>query len=205
MGSLYEPGLLHALLIRFSTALSMTTLTTCSESVSSWYRLTHISSLQEAWSVPRTDCPLAFQDRPFHCHSRDVQYQNRLMPSPNIRHPIWPVNTYSTKTMESLSKPIMMRTVLIGLIFSVIVSLWGQYASAQMNYSYITRTQIPLCLLVPFLLLILFPNLLLRLKNTSNALTTSELITIFCMGLVASTVARGLIILLIYNSFGQFS
>ena len=90
--------------------------------------------------------------------------------------------------MESLSKPIMMRTVLIGLIFSVIVSLWGQYASAQMNYSYITRTQIPLCLLVPFLLLILFPNLLLRLKTTSNALTTSELITIFCMGLVASTV-----------------
>ncbi len=98
------------------------------------------------------------------------------------------MNTYSTKTIDSLSKPIMMRTVLIGLIFSVIVSLWGQYASAQMNYSYITRTQIPLCLLVPFLLLILFPNLLLRLKYTSNALTTSELITIFCMGMVASTV-----------------
>ena len=81
-----------------------------------------------------------------------------------------------------------MRTVLIGLIFSVLVSLWGQYASGQMNYHYITRTQIPLCLLAPFLLLILFPNLLLRLKSTSHALTTSELITIFCMGLMSSTV-----------------
>ena len=91
-------------------------------------------------------------------------------------------------TTESPSKPITMRTVLIGLIFSVIVSLWGQYASAQMNYHYITRTQIPLCLVAPFLLLILFPNLLLRLKNVSNALTTSELITIFCMGLVSSMV-----------------
>ena len=98
------------------------------------------------------------------------------------------MDTDSEKTTESLSKPILMRTVLIGLLFSVIVSLWGQYASAQLNYSYITRTQIPLCLLAPFILLILFPNLLLRIRNASDSLTTPELVTIFCMGLISSTV-----------------
>ena len=91
-------------------------------------------------------------------------------------------------TTASYSKPIMTRTVLIGLVFSVIVSLWGQYASAQMNYHYITRTQIPLCLMAPFLILILIPNLLYRSRNASSALDTSALVTIFCMGLVASMV-----------------
>lgn len=98
------------------------------------------------------------------------------------------MQTHSNAPAASPSVPITFRTVVIGLLFSVLVSLWGQYASANLNYHYITRTQIPICLLTPFLLFILFPNILLRLKSTAHALTSSELITIFCMGLVASTV-----------------
>ena len=61
-------------------------------------------------------------------------------------------------------QPIALRTALIGLAFSVVVSFWGQYASAQTSYNYITFPQMPLCLILPYLLFILIPNLLLRLK-----------------------------------------
>ncbi|SVD34221.1 uncharacterized protein METZ01_LOCUS387075, partial [marine metagenome] len=65
----------------------------------------------------------------------------------------------------------------------VVVSFWGQYDSAQTSYNYITFPQMPLCLVLPYLLFILIPNLLLRLKSSSTALSTSELIVVFCMGL----------------------
>lgn len=88
----------------------------------------------------------------------------------------------------SIAKPIKLRTVLIGLVFSVLVSLWGQYASAQTSYNYLTFPQMPLCLILPFLLLVIAPNLLIRKAVPSWALETSELIVIFCMGLIAATV-----------------
>ncbi len=85
-------------------------------------------------------------------------------------------------------KPIAGRTALIGLLFAVFVSLWGQYASAQTSYNYLTFPQMPLCLLLPFLLFVITPNLILRSRFPSAALNTSELIVIFCMGLIAAMV-----------------
>lgn len=99
------------------------------------------------------------------------------------------MNTTAAHAEDGTSaQPIALRTALIGLAFSVVVSFWGQYASAQTSYNYITFPQMPLCLVLPYLLFILIPNLLLRLKSSSTALSTSELIVIFCMGLIAATV-----------------
>ncbi|MBT5871854.1 MAG: hypothetical protein HOH43_00435 [Candidatus Latescibacteria bacterium] len=87
-----------------------------------------------------------------------------------------------------MARPIKLRTVLIGLVFSVFVSLWGQYASAQTSYNYITFPQMPLCLILPYILLVIAPNLIVRKIVQSWALETSELIVIFCMGLISATV-----------------
>jgi hypothetical protein len=85
-------------------------------------------------------------------------------------------------------KPIPLKTALMGLAFAAIVAFWGQYASAQMNYNYLTFPQMPLCLLIPFVFFVLTPNLLIRHFYPQIALTKADLLTIFSMGLIAATV-----------------
>lgn len=85
-------------------------------------------------------------------------------------------------------KPISLKTAALGLAFACFVAFWGQYASAQLNYNYLTFPQMPLCLVIPFLFLVLLPNVLIRSINRRAALTRPELLVIFAMGLIAATV-----------------
>jgi len=85
-------------------------------------------------------------------------------------------------------KPISLKTAVLGLAFACCVAFWGQHASAQLNYNYLTFPQMPLCLVIPFLFLILLPNVLLRSIAPDAALTRAELLVIFAMGLIAAMV-----------------
>ena len=83
-------------------------------------------------------------------------------------------------------KPISLKTAVLGLTFACCVAFWGQHASAQLNYNYLTFPQMPLCLVIPFLALVLLPNVLIRSIAPRAALTRSELLVIFAMGMIAA-------------------
>lgn len=82
---------------------------------------------------------------------------------------------------------ISLKAAIVGIILSAVVSFWGQYASDQLGYDP-TYSQLPACLILPFLLLVLAPNLLVSSVNKSLSLSQSELIAIFAMGWAASMV-----------------
>lgn len=83
--------------------------------------------------------------------------------------------------------PISVRAVLVGLILSVTVSFWGQYAADRLGYDP-TYAQLPACLILPFLILVIGPNLLFKAFRRTGGLTRGELIAIFAMGWAASMV-----------------
>lgn len=87
----------------------------------------------------------------------------------------------------SLPKPVSLRAALIGLGLSSIVSFWGQYAADRLGYDP-TYAQLPSCLILPFLVLVLAPNLFIKSATAGRGLTGSELLVIFAMGWVASMV-----------------
>ncbi|MBI4552253.1 MAG: hypothetical protein HY710_08320, partial [Candidatus Latescibacteria bacterium] len=95
-----------------------------------------------------------------------------------------PAGSHST---SGQSAPVSLRAAVLGLALSVIVSFWGQYAGDRLGYDP-TYAQLPSCLILPFLVLIAGPNLVLKAVGVRRALTHSELIAIFAMGLVASMV-----------------
>jgi hypothetical protein len=84
--------------------------------------------------------------------------------------------------------PITHRAVFIGFALSVVVAFWGQFAAMEQGYAYLTYPHLPACLLIPFFLLILVPDIAVAAIRPQHALTTTELLVIFSMGLVASTV-----------------
>lgn len=92
--------------------------------------------------------------------------------------------------MSSLdqSQPVSLRAAVIGLGLSVVVSLWAQYGADRLGYLFMTYTQLPSCLLLPFLLLVVVPNLIGGRLVPRWSLTPSELLVVFSMGLVASMV-----------------
>lgn len=79
------------------------------------------------------------------------------------------------------------RALIIGLLLSIIVALWGEYAANHLGYE-LAATQLPSVLLIPFLLFIALPNILITSVSSRFGLNRSELIVVFAMGLVASMV-----------------
>ena len=92
-------------------------------------------------------------------------------------------NAFATSAFGSIS----LRTVLAGLLLSVAVSYWGQYAADVLGYDP-TYAQLPACLILPFLILIVGPTLLLKSLKSSWAFNRSELIVLLAMGWAASLV-----------------
>lgn len=78
------------------------------------------------------------------------------------------------------------RAPLIGMPFCVVVSVGGQYIANVLNAPNIAYAHLPHCLLIPFLILVLMPNALLKMRFRQLALTSRELVLIFAMGLIAS-------------------
>ncbi|MBT5877012.1 MAG: hypothetical protein HOH43_26550 [Candidatus Latescibacteria bacterium] len=79
------------------------------------------------------------------------------------------------------------RAPAIGFLLAILVGLWGEYASNQMGYEF-AATQLPSVVLIPFLFLIVLPNISLSYVSSISPLTRSELIIIFAMGFAASMV-----------------
>ncbi|MBM3262601.1 MAG: hypothetical protein FJY97_04135 [candidate division Zixibacteria bacterium] len=88
---------------------------------------------------------------------------------------------------DSPRPAVSLRSVGVGLGLSAIVSYWGQFSADQLGYDP-TYAQLPACLILPFLVLVLGPNFLLRRAGKSWVLTRSELIVVFAMGWAASMV-----------------
>ncbi len=83
---------------------------------------------------------------------------------------------------------VTLRSGLIGLIFSLVVGVGGQHIANVFNAPNFAYTHVPMCLLIPFLVGILFPNIWLKSFAPRYALLPFELLVIFSMGLIASIV-----------------
>jgi len=81
-----------------------------------------------------------------------------------------------------------LRAPLIGLFLSIIIGVWTQHMAHQQGTINLAQPQLPLALLIPFIVLILAPNLALKSRLPGYALAPNELLLIFAMGLIASTV-----------------
>ncbi|MBT5873578.1 MAG: hypothetical protein HOH43_09180 [Candidatus Latescibacteria bacterium] len=87
-----------------------------------------------------------------------------------------------------VNSPVTYRAGIIGLLFSVLIGVGGQHVANILNAPNFAYTHIPMCLLIPFLALILAPNAWLKSRKPELALSPSELLIIFSMGLIASIV-----------------
>lgn len=79
------------------------------------------------------------------------------------------------------------RSIVIGLLLACIIGWGGEYAANRSGYEP-AATHLPAVLLLPFLTLVLLPNLALQRFFPRASLLPSELIVIFSMGLAASLV-----------------
>ena len=79
------------------------------------------------------------------------------------------------------------RAVLIGAALSLFIGLTGEYCANQIGYEP-AATHLPPVFLVPFLFCVLLPNALVARMRPASALSFYEMIMIFAMGWIASTV-----------------
>ena len=86
------------------------------------------------------------------------------------------------------SRLVTFRAGITGVGFSVVVSVGGQYLADTFSAPNLAYAHLPLCLLMPFLILVMAPNVALKSYAPRYALTPSELLVIFSMGLIASIV-----------------
>ena len=98
-------------------------------------------------------------------------------------------NSYTSylrdKKPEALAgEGLTLRSVFIGIVFTVFTAISGPYAITIVRTSEITWSYFPICVGLPFVLLIVANSCTKRL--TGNGLNRSELITIVIMGLVSS-------------------
>ncbi|MYK97283.1 MAG: hypothetical protein F4014_00300 [Gemmatimonadetes bacterium] len=79
------------------------------------------------------------------------------------------------------------RAVLIGAALSIFIGFAGEYSANQIGYEP-AATHLPPVFLVPFLFCVLLPNALVARIRPPSALSFYELIMVFAMGWIASTV-----------------
>lgn len=79
------------------------------------------------------------------------------------------------------------RAILIGAALSIFIGFEGEYSANQIGYEP-AATHLPPVFLVPFLFCVLLPNALVARIRPASALSFYELIMVFAMGWIASTV-----------------
>jgi len=93
---------------------------------------------------------------------------------------------------ESARNGVTLRAVGIGVLASVLISGWISYARTGAQTSDVNITHLPVSLFAVFLIIVT-ANLVLRTQLRAGGLSSSELLTILAMGLVAAMIpARGL-------------
>ena len=81
-----------------------------------------------------------------------------------------------------------LRSALVGLTVVAIVNIWGPFSIYRLHSSLITDDYMPLALVFLFLVVVAGLNVILKLINRNFALSTSELIVVFIMGLVGASI-----------------
>ena len=91
--------------------------------------------------------------------------------------------------MEStiLQRSRSLRAVLIGAALSLFIGFTGEYCANRIGYEP-AATHLPPVFLVPFLFCVLLPNVLVARIRPASALSFYEMILVFAMGWIASTV-----------------
>ena len=79
------------------------------------------------------------------------------------------------------------RAILIGAALSLFIGFTGEYCANQIGYEP-AATHLPPVFLVPFLCCVLLPNVLVARMRPGSALSFYEMIMVFAMGWIASTV-----------------
>ena len=84
------------------------------------------------------------------------------------------------------------RSLLLGILMVVIINVGAPYSYNILHSSLLACDYLPLGLVFPFIVIVVLLNLILKLINPRLALRPSELIIVFIMGLVGSTIATNL-------------
>jgi len=82
--------------------------------------------------------------------------------------------------------PVTTRAAFLGLLLSIVIGFGAQYLADQVGHDFMTYAHLPSAFLIPFLVLILLPNLFFKQVWPLRALTSTELLIVFAMGWVAS-------------------
>jgi hypothetical protein len=92
------------------------------------------------------------------------------------------------KSHERRFVGLTLRSVAIGVLIAVIVNVWGPFSIYRLHSSLVTDDYVPLAVVFLFLLVVAGLNVILKLINPKFALSPSELIIIFIMGLVGASI-----------------
>ena len=93
----------------------------------------------------------------------------------------------SSDQQDSLKdQPVTSRSACLGLFLSGVIGFGAQYLADQGGHDFMTYAHLPSAFLIPFLVLILLPNLIFKQIIPHRALTSTELLVVFAMGWVAS-------------------
>ena len=93
----------------------------------------------------------------------------------------------SSDQQDSLKdQPVTSRSACLGLFLSGVIGFGAQYLADRGGHDFMTYAHLPSAFLIPFLVLILLPNLIFKQIIPHRALTSTELLVVFAMGWVAS-------------------
>ena len=89
-----------------------------------------------------------------------------------------------------VSAGLTLRAVVIGCVFTILLTIWSISSEFVTRGSFITVTHLPVAALLPFLLMVLLVNPCLKLSGFSRPFTSQELIVIFFLVFTASVITR---------------
>jgi len=96
----------------------------------------------------------------------------------------------SYPSSESRKRPngITLRAVLLGVLLAVLVSIWAPYSETVLRSSTVVSTLFPVGAVFPFFVIVVLFNVVFKGIDPRLALHPSELVVIFIMVLVATTI-----------------
>ena len=97
-------------------------------------------------------------------------------------------SSVTPRATQPVSAGLTLRAVAIGCVFTVLLTVWSLYSEFVTRGSYITVTHLPVAALLPFLLMVLLVNPVLKLTGYSRAFSRQELIVIFFLVFTASAI-----------------
>ena len=102
------------------------------------------------------------------------QSDQELSPAPHVARPV--------------SAGLTLRAVVIGCVFTILLTIWSLASEFVTRGSFITVTHLPVAALLPFLLMVLMVNPCLKITGFSRPFNSQELVVIFFLVFTASVI-----------------